>query len=234
MPYKKKYRKRKRPYKRRRRNNYSLSKQMGNSPIANRQIVKMNYVEQIAIDTTVGFVGSYIYSAGNINDPNFSGTGHQPQGHDEWQTFYDRFQVLGSKIKVTFWSASDGTAVNAQGIVGILLAPDTTTISAGSPYQWLEYKHSTFKPLNTNNSTDGTVSVYKGYSPKYYYGISKPLSEPDLSALLSSGATGPVKDAFFHLFVMSNSTGGDLGNIRMQIELDYVVMLTEPKSLSIS
>jgi len=76
-----------------------------NGPLAMRQIVKLRYAEDVNISAGIA-LGSYDFRANSIFDPNLTGIGHQPLGHDQWAVFYDHYVVLGARIKVTLTQAA--------------------------------------------------------------------------------------------------------------------------------
>lgn len=78
----------------------------GLNPIPARQIVKMKYAENI--NTAVGTAFNYTFNLNSIFDPNRTGIGHQPYGHDALQTLYNRYRVISCSYVVTAYSGSTG------------------------------------------------------------------------------------------------------------------------------
>jgi len=58
----------------------------------------------------------YNFRANSVFDPNSTGTGHQPYGHDLWQQVYNHYRVVRS----TFTAAP----LNSTGRWGVLLTDD--------------------------------------------------------------------------------------------------------------
>lgn len=93
-------------------------------PIPQRYICKMKYSDQFNISTTtLAPIGAYRFNMNSIFDPNQTGVGHQPYGHDTFQTLYNRYRVI--KCSWTIQSSSaDGTttiqtvAMPANEVVG--------------------------------------------------------------------------------------------------------------------
>ena len=70
-------------------------------PLAQRYICKMKYAESFDIPIPqLGFVGAYRFNLNSIFDPNRTGTGHQPYGHDTLQTIYNRYRVISCSYKI--------------------------------------------------------------------------------------------------------------------------------------
>lgn len=74
------------------------------NPIPQRFIAKMKYAEQVSTDTN----GHFYFNLNSIFDPNRTGIGHQPYGHDTFQTLYNRYRVIscGWRIQPQYASPS--------------------------------------------------------------------------------------------------------------------------------
>lgn len=68
-------------------------------PIPQRFITKMKYAELVTTDGN----GHFYFNLNSVFDPNRSGIGHQPYGHDTLQTLYNRYRVIscGWRIQPT-------------------------------------------------------------------------------------------------------------------------------------
>jgi len=80
---------------------------MGNlNPIPQRQIVKMKYAQNI--NTAAAGVYNYKFNLNSIFDPDFTGSGHQPYGHDQLALLYNRYRVISCSYVITGYSGSTG------------------------------------------------------------------------------------------------------------------------------
>lgn len=77
------------------------------NPIPARQIVKMKYSESFQT-STVGTANNYQWRLNSIYDVNNTSTGHQPYGHDQLQTLYNRYRVIGVNYVLNCYNASTG------------------------------------------------------------------------------------------------------------------------------
>jgi len=73
----------------------------GKQPIPKQLYSRLKYAEQVTFTLNTSGLGSYIFSANGLYDPNITGTGHQPMYFDQLMTLYNHYTVTGSKIKVT-------------------------------------------------------------------------------------------------------------------------------------
>lgn len=95
--------KRKAGYRRRKaRMNKTVNVNRALSPFAQRYITKMKYSETFALNA--GNAYTFNYNLNSIFDPNRTGIGHQPYGHDTMQTLYNRYRVIAASWVLSFYS----------------------------------------------------------------------------------------------------------------------------------
>lgn len=84
----------------------------GPAVIPDRMMVKMKYSEVVNVSPGT-YAYQYCFRGNDIFDPNYTSTGTQPTGRDQWAAFYKSYKVLGCKIKVTYISLNStvGTMV---------------------------------------------------------------------------------------------------------------------------
>lgn len=63
----------------------------------------LTYCDVIGITPTAGLHAKHTFLMNNIGDPDYTGIGHQPFGHDELMSFYDKYIVKRAHIHVKFW-----------------------------------------------------------------------------------------------------------------------------------
>lgn len=73
-------------------------------PFPSRQIVKMKYSDVFTTNTGNGW--NYNYNLNSIFDPNRTGTGHQPYGHDQLAVLYNRYRVISCSYVLTAYSGA--------------------------------------------------------------------------------------------------------------------------------
>jgi len=97
-------------------------------PFAQRYICKMKYAEQITQSgPTFGGLTQFVMNLNSIFDPNRTGLGHQPYGHDTMSTIYNRYRVVSCNYAIsaigTGGSTSDGysiiAALPANEVIGL-------------------------------------------------------------------------------------------------------------------
>ncbi len=224
MPYKRRYRKKsKREYKRKPRRRYKASPTLG--LMSNKFVQRHRYVERININPVSGGVGTYTFGANCMYDPDITSTGHQPMLFDNLMSIYHHCTVIGSKIKATFMSGSDTTYAGC-GIGGIELSGQPGAISDFNQLleQAKRVKHGTF-----GSATSGTnrLIVTQGFSSKKFF-TQNSLDEDDLA---NTASANPAERAYFHVFVAPTGTDVDVPSTDVIIEIDYVCVWHEPKTI---
>ncbi len=101
--------------------------------------------------TSTGITAGQAFRGNSVYDPDFSGVGDQPLYYSQWQTIYERFRVLGSKIILkAVTSNTPGTHLAVAAI------PDTNFVSAATNLQNLssqKYAMNKFIRPSGNEST---------------------------------------------------------------------------------
>lgn len=203
---------------------YRARKALPLSGFPTTKVVKLRYVsDPFTINPSLSGVATHIFRANSINDPDFTGVGHQPYGHDTWKTLYNHYTVIGSKISVRLQTSS-GLAANSFALAGLALRDDSTaTTTLGLS---VESGRCNYRFLGTDDSKNGMVKMVKGYSAKKWYGKTYNASGTQ-RALFDAN---PNEEVFYHVSVES-AAGDDLGAVYGQAIIEYICLLQEPKDL---
>lgn len=194
-----------------------------NGPLAMRQIVKLRYSEDVNISAGIG-LGSYDFRANSIFDPNLTGVGHQPIGHDQWAVFYDHYVVLGAKIRVTLTQSATG----AIDTCFFSLALQDTTNTMTSQTQIREQPRTAWTLIQTPYAGNASRTLSKKFSAKRFFGSKSVVTWDKLGAQMGAN---PTEDAIFRVF-FQNMTGTSSISLIANVVIDYIVLLTEPKVLN--
>ncbi len=230
MPYKRKYKKR-RSYGRKKK--YTRKKKRSSTTVqrgvfSKTQVVRLRYCDNFQLNAATDSTVSHVWRANSIFDPDFEIGGHQPMGHDQWLNFYSHYTVIGSRIKVN--SQQSSTTTTGAGLVGVLLKDNSTTITSGSTniMEQALAKWRLYGPMTSGRP----VSVTHGFSSKKFFGL-KDIADNTDRVGAEFGAD-PEEVAYFHVFQSSVAAGLDPALIYVNITIDYICLLTEPKALGSS
>jgi len=196
-----------------------ISNNLSGMPKTRRAILR--YTDHVtSITSTLGALGSYVFRANGIYDPNYTGTGHQPMGFDQWAALYNHYVVLGAKMTVKVLPSASSTA---PCIIGTMVT-DGTAVPYTTPGTFIEAKRG---PYRLFKATDRVVSLVQKYSSKKQFNVT---DVKDNVARIGAPVTAdPTEDAMFNIwfFTMDNTTASP----NLFVTIDYIVEFSEPKDM---
>lgn len=88
------------------------------TPFAQRYITKMKYAEVRTVSgPTSGGLVQYNFRLNSIFDPNLTGVGHQPYGHDQLADLYNRYRVYRVDYAISALNTDGATNYSVIGVV---------------------------------------------------------------------------------------------------------------------
>jgi len=196
---------------------------MGNQPMPQTLITTLRYTEPISINPLVGAAGQYVFSANGLYDPNITSSGHQPMGFDQLMTFYNHYEVIGAKIKMSIVPSSEVTGFN----FGIKL-DDNNTIAAPGLDVICEHAMTSFKTHPGVGFSNG-FDVYSTFSSKKFFGDRAGDRET-----WGDASSNPTDQAYFICFISGMTSLQDIGAVPCMVTIEYVVKFHEAKDLTYS
>lgn len=190
------------------------------------RIVKMAYSETITLDAPSGGFGTHIFRATSVNDPDYTGLGHQPFGHDTLSSMYEKYIVLGAVAKCTVMNTNNGIT-DGLFLCGSVEQNPGVPAAAGL-HHWIEGKVGPYKiiaPASTvGNKALGSIRLK--YSPRKTWGIKDPM---DIGHLKAAIGTNPSENAHF-VFAVAAFRGLDNPTaVTCHVTLNYIVKYFERK-----
>lgn len=193
------------------------------NPIAHSRLVRMRYVETVNVDPAIGSVGTYQFRASDVFDPNATGGGHQPYGHDTYQTLYQKYIVVSSKISVKFWSTGV-TANTSCANVGILLKDNNNAET--NLTLWMERPNTSFKTLGPVTGPNSYQQLSKTFNAKKFFSL-KDIKD-NVDAYGSDFGDTPPDVAYYQIVVAPAQSTLDISNVYMTVVIDYNVLCLKP------
>lgn len=188
-------------------------------------IVRLGYSEwaQATLDPGgTGAPATHYYRANDVFDPDFTSTGHQPRGFDQWMGFYNHFSVIGSRIEVVF-TGTGTTAATSAAAVGVALT--ATTVGFATNYDVLEYPTQVKGNLTLHRDM---AKLSKTFSMKKFFG----LKGGETGSIYKGNASfSPTEQAFYCIYANSLSAN-DVGPVIIRVRIQYIVKMTERKQLA--
>lgn len=178
-----------------------------------------------------GQFASYVFRGNSLFDPDFTGTGHQPYGFDQWNNFYERYTVVGCSIRVQAFTNTSVPA-NAGSITLLPSASDTPPSASMQTYNE-DPRYRTRMATVTDSGGGRTFNSIKGYSKtSTVFGIPKSqINTEDFSADFTAG---PAREWYWHI-LYSAMSGGVTPIPMLRVSITYYVMFDQIKpALTIS
>lgn len=221
-----KYQKKRAPAKKRPRKRYASKRStpsMGLSlPMGKSFKMKSRYIE-LAIPLDVGVGGiptSYVFSLNGLFDPNHTGTGHQPIGFDQLMGMYDHYNVIGTKYTVTFTNTD---TVNQAIVCCQVKDTDTTSINLS---EIIENGQAKYTVLSTETAGGCCKTLHGGVSIKKFFGKS-----PMSTKYGGTDGSNPADGVWLHVINAPADGVTNTDPVLINVQLDYIVVFTEPKQL---
>lgn len=150
-------------------------------PVPDRYLTRLNYMDSTLLTQTTS-VGSYQFILNDIFDPNYTGTGHQPMGHDQLAYLYSAYRVLRFALKITIINESAVTV-----FAGAIIKPSivlTTVMSTA-----FEKPYSKIKAMVPSYGTQSEIVRWPMTPVWKYLGITEQEYRGEIG---NSGATMDV------------------------------------------
>lgn len=186
-------------------------------PFPTRMVAKLKYCETLTLTSALLPIGNLNLACNSIYDPNLTGTGHQPYGHDTYASIYNQYTVLASKITFRFVGSASGLYTWGGGI-------EDTVGTTSSIDTWGE--RPTYKLLS------GRLPSTENATLSLYWNRNKRFPGKDVYRELSAPfGANPSEIEVFNLVCQTNTGGSTIGTVYCFVEIEYVVEMYEIKDL---
>lgn len=167
-----------------------------------------------------------VFRGNSIYDPDFSGAGTQPMGHDQWATLYRRYRVLASKCQV-ITASTDATDTN-----GCVVVPLNTSAASTIAGEYVEAAYASVGKISrSGDNTSQKVTNYITTSKIRGIPSDGVMYEEDLGA--SFGAN-PTRDWYWHVCWYDGAGGINAISGTASIRVTYYVQCYDRQTLTSS
>jgi len=187
------------------------------NPFPIKTIAKLRYCTTIRLDATTGASAVHLFRTNSIFDPDFTGVGHQPYGRDTYESIYNHYRVLKSRISCTF--LPNGTSSTGHLVCGVAVKDDTTVELGFDTIR--EAKGAHYKMIADQSQK---ITVTNGYNAKKAF-------PSNVSELNSTMGTNPAEAFFFQVFTTSANNTIDPSSVDVVVTIDYTTLFWELKDL---
>ncbi len=229
MPFRKRYRprrrrgrkRRRRTVRKRRRRKMRFSKTV--APYLKR--VKMIYVQRVSLDPTAGLLAVNVFRANSLFDPDFSGVGHQPMGFDDMAYLYEKYRVFSVSMKVTFTNA-DTTYYAVSGIHNGV--HEETPVP--DPLDMREQNRTRWRQLApTHASVQGNESATVTYSCKPWKSLHTAYKDKNYASFVTGN---PAEVCYIYVFLGPLNSIDNLAAGWATVRMTYFGEFFQPKFLT--
>lgn len=191
---------------------------------ANRR-VKLHYSETGSFACTAGAVGSYLFSLNDCYDPNYSGTGHQPLGFDQWSVFYRSYIVEKAKVRVEILNYSA-----FQAVAGVLLDNNASIPATGDTI--MEQPTAESRLVFAQNPPYTPPQVFtKSVNMSEWFNVPNVLDDVQRFGAKTSASPSNI----CYLAIWGRELGAsNTTNIYFKVLLEQTVVFSEPNDLPTS
>lgn len=193
----------------------------GPTLIPDQMFCKLRYRATINLSDANGIFAVHNFRANSIFDPDQSGIGGQPLGRDQWNDFYQRYQVMASGITVKFiqdqnHGANSNLCVAASDGVGVIL----NTLEAQ------EQPYAKGRVLALTSTKPVTIKNY--LTTKRKFGYKDITQEDNLQATMGNNPS----EQWYWVVNAGNMTTPTQLSIDANVEVVYYVRMFDRKDLS--
>lgn len=177
------------------------------------KVVDFYYTDTVTLATAsaAGAAISQVLRPSSLFDPDFTGVGHQPLGHSQWENYYSQYRVESAIIKATFYHSVTGETVPIT--VGIGMDLDQTLHSTSNS-ALKEHQRGKYQKILLPNSRE-KVRIIGKYSLKAFR-KKKDKNDDDFAAAMGAN---PAANAFCHLWAVSENGANSSANVLVRYEL---------------
>lgn len=179
----------------------------------------LRYIQTgLNLDAAASIPAKYYFRANDLFDPDYTGTGHQPMGFDQWMTLYNKFTVTSSKIKVVFNNTTDYVSADYIVYCRKITSPDNNNLvdtleSAGCKWRVMsKYSSPVLSDSYVSSRHHPTLSV-----------------EDDN---LFGTAAGSPADQWYYEIGVSGDANQDVAEVKFHVEIEYSAVFFDRKVLT--
>lgn len=186
------------------------------------QVVRLPYVTHFQLSNASIGEDYRIFRGASIYDPDLTGVGHQPLGHDQWANIYSRYRVISTKI--TVWAAN-GLVLGNSAYLTLSVARTSGLTSTQDMAEQAGAKI-TMVPAGANQSK--MLTMYK--RTRQVIGDKGSKYDEDYTAPFGSN---PASDYYFYVAGKQTVGGANL-EIGCCVKMEFYVEMYDKIDLTVS
>jgi len=205
---------------------FSLSNSMSAFPLRIRRTLR--YAQTNVINVVNFSTAQQVFRANSLYDPDYTGTGHQPNGFDQLMAAYNHFTVTRARINVRVLQVGTGGGYIEPGAIVIGYSDTGTFMASQADYPACIEKRNVFATAFYGSATSTANSFTISGSLNLAHLLGKtPQQLIEMANLRGDSSANPVEGYFFEIGLFSFSS--DPGTITVISDIEYDAVFTEPK-----
>lgn len=197
-------------------------------PFPKTMTTTMRYCSQISINPGLaGVPGYHYFRANSIFDPDFTGVGHQPLGHDVFEGIYHHYAVKRCTLTAKYLTTA-ASETEANMVCGVRIDKDTTTSPAGSGLNLIEQDNCAWAVIGPESGKALTVS--KTFDSVSFLGLQN--AQLGSSLVGADFGANPGESAYFQVFCFPLRPTSDGATSDILVTMTYTVILSSPLDLA--
>lgn len=186
----------------------------------------LKYSQRMTATSTTGVMYEYQFKINSVFDPDYTGGGHQPLGHDQLYTFYNRYRVDSVDAKVVFHKSTDSCVA----VVGLLGKNGVDTQAASGLAALIEQSQFKYKTTSYGIGASNPITLKRHLDCAQITGVTKEKYRTDdvYQAIMGSS---PSEEIMLDILMVDLAEASTLSGF-FEIELHYNVTFYDPKNLA--
>jgi hypothetical protein len=187
-------------------------------------LATLRYCETITFTSATVSTTNWCFHCNGLYDPNATGGGHQPYGHDTYADIYNQYTVLKSKIKIT---PTGRTASSGNNAIHFGVGIEDSVVSGAPNDTWAERPTYTVCGGFRGDGDSKSITKYWDRNKRFPH-------EDTYRALSAPFGSNPSETEVFNIVVQNTDVTNSLGTIYMLVEIEYTCEMYELQDLGSS
>lgn len=198
----------------------------GSGPLVlpDRLPVKMKYSAPYTLTSASTVPSLQVMRLSSLYDPDFTGTGNQPLGRDQWAAFYKTYRTYFVKYSITFIN----TSTTEQAFCAVI--PKNTSSGIASIDLICEKPYSKHTFLGIEGSGKNVRTIHGTASARKALGMSKLEYNSEKATSADFGAN-PGTEAYLHVYA-GPAFGSNSTTVKVRLTVTYYSILSNRVGLN--
>jgi len=205
---------------------FSLTNSMSAFPLRVRRILR--YAQTNNLDVANFGSALQVFRANSLYDPDFTGSGHQPNGFDQLMVAYNHYTVTRARINVRVLQVGTGGGAIEPGAIVLGYSDNGNFMASQADYPTAVEKRNVFASAFYGNatSTGNTFTISGSLDIAALLGKT-PQQLIEMANLRGDSSNNPAEVFYFEVGLFSFSSNPGAITVISTVEFDAV--FTEPK-----